>query len=65
MNNEVVTVKAGEQKEIESTDPIVLAFDRGEGAEKPARKNLNKSGTYKIAIDTDTNYLDLFETETS
>ena len=49
----------------ESSEPIVVSFDRGEGVGKPARKNLNKSGTYKIAIDTDTNYLDLFATETS
>jgi hypothetical protein len=65
MNNEVVTVKAGEKQELESSQPIVVSFDRGEGVGKPARKNLNKSGTYKIAVDTDTNYLDLFAAETS
>ncbi len=64
MNNEVVTVKAGEERQVESSEPIVVSFDRGEGVGKPARKNLNKSGTYKIAVDTDTNYLDLFATET-
>ena len=65
MNNEVVTVKAGAQQELESSEPIVVSFDRGEGVGKPARKNLNKSGTYKIAVDTGTNYLDLFAAETS
>ena len=39
---------------------MVVKFDRGEGPDNPARKNLNKSGTYKVAVDTNTNYLDLF-----
>lgn len=63
MNNEVVTVKAGESKRHESTEPVVVEFDRGEGAENAARKNLNKNGTYKVAVDTQTNFLDLFASE--
>jgi hypothetical protein len=60
-DNEVVTVKAGETKVHESSEPIIVKFDRGEGAEHAAAKNLNKSGTYKVAVDTQTNYLDLFD----
>ncbi len=60
MNNEVVTVPAGESKTHESLEPVVVEFDRGEGVENVARKNLNKNGTYKVAVDTETNYLDLF-----
>jgi hypothetical protein len=63
MNNEVVTVKAGESKMHESSEPVIVEFDRGEGAENAARKNLNKNGTYKVAVDTQTNYLDLFTSE--
>jgi hypothetical protein len=63
MNNEVVTVKAGESNTHESDTAVVVEFDRGEGVDNPARKNLNKSGTYKVAVDTQTNYLDLFASE--
>jgi hypothetical protein len=37
-----------------------VKFDPGEGPEAPAQKLLNKSGTYKVAVDTQTNQLDLF-----
>lgn len=59
-NDEVITVRAGETKTHESSEPIVVKFDRGEGVDHAAAKNLNKSGTYKVAVDTQTNYLDLF-----
>ncbi len=60
VNNEVVTVKPGDTKTHSGPDPVIVKFDRGEGPENPARKNLNKSGTYKVAVNTQTNYLDLF-----
>lgn len=63
MNNEVVTVPAGEAQTHVDSEPIVVEFDRGAGPEAPARKNLNKSGTYKVAVNTDSNYLDLFSEE--
>jgi hypothetical protein len=59
-NNEVVTVKPGETKTHSSSDPVIVKFDRGDGPDSPSRKNLNKSGTYKVAVNTQTNYLDLF-----
>ena len=58
--NEVVTVKPGETKTHNSPDPVIVEFDRGEGPENPSRKSLNKSGTYKVAVNTQDNYLDLF-----
>lgn len=60
LNNEVVEVPAGKTQTHVDTDPIVVEFDRGAGPEEPARKNLNKNGTYKVAVNTDNNYLDLF-----
>jgi hypothetical protein len=60
VNNEVVTVDAGQSKLHESRDPLLVEFDRGAGPETAASKNLNKSGTYKVAVNTDTNYLDLY-----
>jgi hypothetical protein len=60
VENEVVTVKPGQTKTHSSTEPVVVTFDRGEGPDNPARKNLNKSGTYKVAVNTQDNYLDLF-----
>jgi hypothetical protein len=65
MNNEVVTVPAGETQSHVGNDPIVIEFDRGAGPETPARKNLNKNGTYKVAVDTENNYLELFGEEQS
>ena len=59
-NDEVVTVRAGETKTHDSSEPIVVKIDRVQGVEHAAAKNLNKSGTYKVAVDTQTNYLDLF-----
>jgi hypothetical protein len=58
--NQVVTVKAGETKTHSSTEPLIVKFDRGEGPEQAATKNLNKSGTYKVAVNTQTNLLDLY-----
>jgi hypothetical protein len=58
--NLVVTVKAGESKTHNSTEPLIVKFDRGEGPEQAATKNLNKSGTYKVAVNTQTNLLDLY-----
>ena len=60
VENKVVTVPAGETKRQQSDEPIIVAFDRGNGPDEPARKNLNKSGVYKVAVDPDTNYLELF-----
>lgn len=59
-DNQVVTVKAGEVKKYEGSQPLVIKFDSGEGPEKALAKSFNKSGTYKVAVDPDTNYLDLF-----
>jgi hypothetical protein len=58
--NQVVTVKAGETKTHSSTEPLIVKFDRGEGPDQAATKNLNKSGTYKVAVNTQTNLLDLY-----
>lgn len=63
--DKVMTVKAGEQQTQGSTDPLIVKFDRGEGPEQAATKNLNKSGTYKVAVNTDTNLLDLYATSES
>jgi hypothetical protein len=57
---EVVTVKAGETKNQTSSEPLIVKFDRGEGPDNAATKNLNKSGTYKVAVNTQTNLLDLY-----
>jgi len=51
-------VKAGESKTIENQSPVIIAFDNGKDA--PAKKMLNKSGTYKVAVDISTNRYDLF-----
>ncbi|OHB81379.1 MAG: hypothetical protein A2W31_04065 [Planctomycetes bacterium RBG_16_64_10] len=62
--NEVVTVPAGQSITHKSKVPVIVEFDRGGGPDSLARKNLNKSGTYKVAVNADTNYLDLYaETE--
>lgn len=58
--DQVVTVKAGETQTHSSAEPVIVKFDRGEGPEHAATKNLNKSGTYKVAINTQTNLLDLY-----
>jgi hypothetical protein len=58
--DKVMTVKAGEQQSHNSAEPLIVKFDRGEGPEQAATKNLNKSGTYKVAVNTDTNLLDLY-----
>jgi hypothetical protein len=43
----------------------VIEFDWGAGTDAPARKNLNKNGTYKVAVDTESNYVDLLGEEQS
>jgi hypothetical protein len=58
--NEVVTVPAGQSVTHKSKVPVIVEFDRGAGSDDLARKNLNKSGTFKVAVNADTNYLDLF-----
>jgi hypothetical protein len=60
IENEVVTVPAGQSVTHKSKTPVIVEFDRGGGPDSVARKNLNKSGTFKVAVDTDTNQLDLF-----
>jgi hypothetical protein len=60
IENQVVTVPAGESIVHKSKVPVIVEFDRGAGPDSLARKNLNKSGTFKVAVNTDTNYLDLF-----
>jgi hypothetical protein len=60
VNDEVVKIKPGESKTYTGPDPVDIKFDSGEGPDKPKHKNLNKSGTYKVAVDTQNNYLDLF-----
>lgn len=57
-DNKRQTVKAGETKIIENKAPVVIAFDSGK--ESASRKLLNKSGTYKVAVDIETNRYDLF-----
>ena len=56
----VITVKAGETQKYSGTEPLLVKFDRGEGSDHAATKNLNKSGTYKVAVNTQNNLLDLF-----
>jgi hypothetical protein len=60
VEDKVMTAKAGEIKKHSSEAPVVVKFDRGEGPEHAALKNLNKSGTYKVAVNTQTNLLDLY-----
>ena len=57
-DNKRQTVKAGESKTIENKAPVVISFDAGK--ESASRKLLNKSGTYKVAVDIETNRYDLF-----
>lgn len=57
-DNKRQTVKAGESRTIENKAPVVISFDSGK--EAASRKLLNKSGTYKVAVDTGTNRYDLF-----
>ena len=59
-DDKLVTIKAGESKTIESGKPIVVNYSRGDGDEKPATVRLNKSGTYKPAVDESTNQWGLF-----
>jgi hypothetical protein len=56
----VTTVKAGEQQSYNGTEPLVVKFDRGDGPDQAVSKNLNKNGTYKVAVNSDTNLLDLY-----
>ena len=65
LDNEVVRVKPGESKTHTDTEPVFIEFDRGDVVEDVAQKNLNKSGIYKVAVDPQTNNLDLFATEES
>jgi hypothetical protein len=60
VDNRRVTVKPGESQVLESKHPIAVNFHRGDQGDEAVRKNLNKSGTYKIAVNTDTNLLDLY-----
>ncbi len=57
-DNKKQTVKAGEMTTIENKSPVVISFDRGGDA--ATRKLLNKSGTYKVAVNTENNRYDLF-----
>lgn len=57
-DNKRQTVKAGEMTTIENKSPVVISFDRGGDA--ATRKLLNKSGTYKVAVNTENNRYDLF-----
>jgi hypothetical protein len=60
IEDEIVTVPAGQSVTHKSKVPVIVEFDRGGGPDSFARKNLNKSGTFKVAVNADTNYLDLF-----
>ncbi len=57
-DNERKVVKAGESLTIENKSPVVISFDRG--GEAASRKLLNKSGTYKVAVNIESNRYDLF-----
>lgn len=57
-DNKRHTVKAGELTTIENKSPVVISFDRGGDA--ASRKLLNKSGTYKVAVNIESNRYDLF-----
>ena len=59
-NDKLVTIKAGESKTIESGKPIVVNYSRGDGDKEPATVRLNKSGTFKPAVDESTNQWALF-----
>lgn len=57
-DNKQKVVKAGESRSIDNPSPVIIAFDNGKDV--PAKKMLNKSGTYKVAVDIATNRYDLF-----
>lgn len=57
-DNKRHTVKAGESTTIENKSPVVISFDRG--GDTASRKLLNKSGTYKVAVNIENNRYDLF-----
>lgn len=57
-DNKRQTVKAGEMTTIENKSPVVVSFDRG--GDTASRKLLNKSGTYKVAVNIENNRYDLF-----
>jgi hypothetical protein len=58
-DNERMVVRAGHTKELSSSYPIVLRYDRGDAAD-PVRKKLNQSGTVEVAVNAADNHWDIF-----
>jgi hypothetical protein len=61
-DGERLVVRAGHTKTLSSRYPIVLRYDRGDGADA-ARKRLNFSGTVEVAVNAADNRWDIFAEE--
>lgn len=58
INDQPVTIPAGESKQIVSEKVLVMKYDRAGTDLEPARKLLNKSSTLKLGVDPQTNTWD-------